>query len=175
MARPTTRTELLEAAEAEYRRLLEVVETVPLDRRTTPGACDHWSVKDLLAHLDAWHELFLGWEEIGRAGEVPEMPAPGLRWSDTPTLNARIHERTADDAWDDVVARLDGSHERVLAVIRSYDDDDLFTKRRFGWTGSTSVGSYAVSATSSHSAWATKLIRRWVHAGCPALAGSAHR
>ncbi|MEM9035924.1 MAG: ClbS/DfsB family four-helix bundle protein [Actinomycetota bacterium] len=167
MGRPTNRAELLDAAAAEYRRLLEVVDGLPADRREVPGACDRWSVKDLLAHLDAWHELFLGWESVGARGGRSEMPAPGVRWSETPELNARIHEQTADDPWDDVVARLDDSHRRVIAVIGGYDEAYLFTKRRFAWTGSTSVGSYAVSATSSHYAWASKLIRRWIRAGHP--------
>ena len=48
-----------------------------------------------------------------------------------------------------------------MTVIDAYDSDDLFTKRRYPWTRSTSVGAYIVSATSSHYAWASKLIRKW--------------
>jgi hypothetical protein len=60
-----------------------------------------------------------------------------------------------------VCTRLHHSYDQVRAVIESYDDDDLFTKRRYKWTGSTSVGSYAVSATSSHYDWARQLIRKF--------------
>lgn len=129
--------------------------------RELAGACEHWSVKDLLAHLDAWHELLLGWEKIGAKGEKPEMPVPGLSWKDTPILNDQIWQRTRDDSWDDVKKRLDRSYRAVRTVVASYEADDLFAKRRFVWTGSTSVGSYAVSATSSHYDWARKLIRRF--------------
>lgn len=45
-------------------------------------------------------------------------------------------------------------------MVAGYNDEDLFTKRRFPWTGSTSVGSFAVSATTSHYDWAAKLIRK---------------
>lgn len=160
MPRPTTRDELLTAATHEFDRLWQAVDAVSAADRLRPGACDSWSVKDLLAHLDAWHELFLGWEAEGAAGGTPAMPTPGLSWKDTPILNARIHARTVDDPWDAVVARLRDSHARVLAVVAAYGDD-LFVKRARPWTGSTSVGAYAVSATSSHYAWATKLIRAW--------------
>lgn len=159
--RPTTRAQLLEQAETEFTRVFDAVEAVPASHREIPGACEAWSVKDLLAHLDAWHGMFLSWEEAGSSGAKPEMPAPGFSWSDTPALNARLQQQTADDGWDDVVARLQRSHEAALGVISSYGNDDLFTKRRYAWTGSTSVGSYAVSATSSHYAWASKLIRAW--------------
>lgn len=49
--------------------------------------------------------------------------------------------------------------------MSDYSEDDLFTKRRFAWTGSTSVGSYVISATTSHYDWTRTLIRRFVRAG----------
>lgn len=159
MPRPQTRQQLLDAASVEFARLQETVAEVAVDRREKPGACEQWSVKDLLAHLDAWHEMFLGWEAEGKLGHQPDMPAPGRGWSETPLVNQAIYERTAGDAWDDVAERLEDSHRRVVEVIAAYDNDDLFTKKRYRWTGSTSVGSYATSATSSHYAWATRLIR----------------
>lgn len=164
VGRPASREQLLEAARTGFARLEDVVTAVAPEQREEPGACEAWSVKDLLAHLDAWHTMFLGWEAAGSAGEQVDMPATGYRWSDTPALNQAIHDRTADDAWGDVMARLRDSHRRVLDVIRAYSDDDLFTKKRYAWTGSTSVGSYAVSTTSSHYEWATKLIRKWAKA-----------
>lgn len=161
MGRPTTRSELLARIDSDYDALLDLVDTVDPADRERPGACVEWSVKDLLAHLDAWHELLLTWERAGRAGEQPEMPAAGFTWRQTPGLNEQIWHRTRHDGWDEVRARLDVSHARVRDVVASYADDDLFAKRRFAWTGSTSVGSYAVSATTSHYDWARKEIRRF--------------
>ncbi|MEM9710864.1 MAG: ClbS/DfsB family four-helix bundle protein [Actinomycetota bacterium] len=161
MSRPKDREELVERISSDFQRLVDEVDAVPTDLLEVPGVCDDWSVKDLLAHLDAWHELFLGWEEIGAGGGRPDMPAPGLTWRETPTLNEQIWERTRDDDLADVRARLDDSHRRIRAVVESYGDD-LFVKRRHAWTGSTSVGSYAVSATTSHYEWARSLIRRWM-------------
>ncbi len=57
--------------------------------------------------------------------------------------------------------RLVQSHAKAVAIISAYTDDQLFTKKFYPWTGSTSVGSYAISATSSHYSWAAKLIRKW--------------
>jgi len=161
MARPTTKTELIEAANTEFDRLRQAVANVEAQDRELPGACDDWSVKDLLAHLHAWHELALGWEAIGRTGEVPAVPAEGYTFAETPKLNAAIHKRTAQDRWDDVERRLRASHDAVLAAIDGYTNAELFTKKQFAWTRSTSVGAYFVSATSSHYAWASKLVRKW--------------
>jgi hypothetical protein len=159
MPRPINRDELLAAMTREYERLLAEIDPIKHEDRLIPGACESWSIKDVLAHLDAWHEMFLLWEQAGVAGQTIEMPAPGYTWKDTPALNAAIYERTRDDGYEDVVVRLANSHRRVQAVVAAYADDDLSTKRRYKWTGSTSVLSYAVSATSSHYDWARKLIR----------------
>lgn len=161
MGRPTSKQELLTAADSEFARLWDAVGLIDAGDRDRPGACETWSVKDLLAHLDAWHEMVLAWEEAGSAGETPEMPAPGHTWAQTPALNQAIFERFQHDPWDDVAERLHRSFDRVRDVIETYSDEDLFTKKRFSWTGSTSVGSYFVSASSSHYAWASKLIRTW--------------
>ena len=161
MGRPTCKTELLAAAEHEFGRLWTAVDSVQEADRELPGACEAWSVKDLLAHLHAWHEMAIGWEQAGSAGESPVIPAEGYTFAETPALNRAIYERTRNDDWGDVVARLRSTHATLLAVIDSYDDADLFTKRRYPWTRSTSVGAYMVSATSSHYAWASKLIRKW--------------
>ena len=160
MSRPTSREELLTRTAADFERLIEAVEEVDPERRLGPSDYPRGSIKDMLAHLHAWHEMFLEWERVGRRGVVPEMPAPGYGWRDTPALNMEIHERHKDDAWQTVLANLRDSHTRIRAVIESYGDEELFEKKRFAWTGSTSVGSYAVSATTSHYDWAGKHLRR---------------
>jgi hypothetical protein len=161
MARPTTKAELIAAAEHELDRLWAAVETVPPEAREVEGACEAWSVKDVLAHLHAWHLMVLEWHREGMSGGDPAIPAEGFTWADIPALNHQIHLRHRDDPWDDVVAALRRSHGDVMALVEAQDEADLFVKGRHAWTGATSVGAYLVSATSSHYAWASKLLRRW--------------
>ena len=161
MARPTNKGELLEAMAREYELLLTEIEAVDPGNREVPGACEEWSIKDILGHLYAWHEMFLQWEAAGAAGETIEMPAPGYTWKDTPALNEAIYQRMKDVSYEDNATNLAASHAKVSDVVSSYTDEDLSTKRRYKWTGSTSVLSYAVSATSSHYDWARNLIRKF--------------
>ncbi len=160
MSRPATRAELLERSVSEFETLLGLAESIPAERRPGPSDYPRGSVKDMLAHLDAWHRMFLEWERVGRTGNVAEMPAPGHTWKTTPALNMEIHERHAGDPWEEVIVSLRDSHTAVVTVIASYADDDLFEKQRYRWTGSTSVGSYAVSASTSHYEWAMRHLRR---------------
>jgi hypothetical protein len=111
MGRPTSKSELMPAAEQGFDRLWETVGAVSPSDRETPGACESWSVKDILAHLDAWHGMWLRWEQSGVRGEPTPMPAEGFTWAQTPDLNARIHADTAGDpsrSWSVEEVRIPG-------------------------------------------------------------------
>ena len=56
---------------------------------------------------------------------------------------------------------LDASHAEVQELIAAQSDPELFEKRRYRWTGTTSLGAYLVSSTSSHYDWALKKLRRY--------------
>jgi hypothetical protein len=152
---------LLKRMDADFEKLLRQVADLAPAARLEAGACDAWSVKDILAHLDAWHRMFLEWQRIGASGTMPDMPAPGYGWKETPALNEAIWQRTRNDEYEKVLAHLNESHAQVRAAIESYTDEALFEKGRYRWTGTTSIGSYAVSATTSHYDWATMLVRRF--------------
>ena len=70
---------------------------------------------------------------------------------------ARLSSTTDLDAAREL---LDESYRAVRELIQRHSDAELFEKRRYPWTGSTSLGAYLVSNTSSHYAWAIKLIRK---------------
>ncbi len=116
----------------------------------------------MLAHLHAWHTMYLRWYTEGMVGEKPEMPAPGYTWATTPALNAEIYTRYKDDSLAEVLRALQGSHHKVMEIIESHSDEELFTKKLYKWTGSTSLGSYTVSAMSSHYDWAIKHIKKFL-------------
>ena len=48
------------------------------------------------------------------------------------------------------------SHTAAVTLIGKFTNEELFTKAHFPWTGTTSLDSYCVSATSSHYEWAIK-------------------
>jgi hypothetical protein len=55
---------------------------------------------------------------------------------------------------------LRASHAEVMALIDGFTDEELFVKKYFPWTGTSSLGSYGVSATSSHYDWAMKKLKQ---------------
>jgi hypothetical protein len=51
------------------------------------------------------------------------------------------------------------SHKEVMALIESMNNEELFEKKHFSWTGTSSLGAYCISATASHYDWAIKKIK----------------
>ena len=97
---------------------------------------------------------------MGMAGEQPAMPAKGYTWKMTPDLNRWIWEHYQLTSLNKSKMLLGQSYEAVRQLIEQHTDEELFEKKRYPWTGSTSLGAYLISATSSHYDWALKLIRK---------------
>lgn len=164
MPRPTTRSQLLEAGEANFDKLLGFIDVLPLDLRERSYENDELNdrdrtIADVICHLHEWHLMMLDWYSVGMSGRKPAIPAEGITWQTLPILNHRIHAKYKGTRLDDALAMVRESHERVMELIGQHTDEELFTKKRYPWTGSTSLGAYLISATSSHYDWALKTLR----------------
>lgn len=162
MARPKNKEELVLQAAEGFKKLITLVETIPAEYHDTKKVFDKWTIKDILAHLLEWHIMLMVWYTIGKTGEKPEMPGKGFTWKELPKLNELIYQKYKDETLGDIFERLNKTHQKVTNIITAHSNEELFTKKLYPWTGSTSMGSYFTSATSSHYAWALKEIKKWI-------------
>ena len=93
-------------------------------------------------------------------GEKPAIPKEGYTFANTPKLNREIWESCQNISLDEALVLFQKSFEKVLSIIEKHTDEELFTKKKYKWTGSTSLGSYLISAASSHYDWALKLMKK---------------
>jgi len=164
MPRPTSKPDLLAAISQERGALEATLKTLTPEQMAEPGVMGEWSVKDVLAHLVEWEQMVLAWYQAGLRGDIPEMPAPGYKWNQTPQLNQAIYEKHRDRPLDEVMEQFHESHREILEVIRGLSNEELFTAGRYAWTRKNTMGTYFVSATSSHYLWARKEIRKGLKA-----------
>ena len=164
MPRPKTKSELLTASNAGYETLNARVDALTNAQQTAPFPFDHRdkNIRDVLAHLHEWHMMMGSWYETGMAGSKPDMPAKGYTRKMTSELNAEIWKKYQNISLKKIRNKLGGSHDTLRQIINSHSNAELFTKRYYSWTGTTSLGSYLASATSSHYDWALKLLRRFI-------------
>ena len=162
MSRPTTKADLLQQSTAQFHQLMGFVNALPEDQKYEdfPRGTLNRNICDVLAHLHHWHLLFLKWYRVGMAGEKPDMPAPGYTWRTTTELNKAIQQKYRNSRLTDIQSALTNSFQEMYRIMEHHTDEELFEKKRYHWTGTTSLGAYLVSAPSSHYNWALNLIKR---------------
>lgn len=171
MARPQHKDELQQAAATQFAKLRGLIDAASEEERSAPFDYGqgfskkeaHWerdqNLRDVLIHLYEWHRLLLNWVAANQSGRAaPFLPEP-YNWRNYGEMNVefwRAHQKTpVDEAW----LLVQDSHEQVMQLIAGLSNEELFEKAHFSWTGTTSLGSYCVSATSSHYDWACKKLR----------------
>jgi hypothetical protein len=159
----TSRRELIEKIEREHGAFLDLAASIPRARYQEEGVWgDAWTVKDLLAHLTEWEQMFLSWYRAGLGGEDPDLPAPGFKWNQTPELNRAIWRKHHAQPVKRVLADFEVSYREILSVARDFSPEELLTPGYFAWTKQTPLSTYLAANTSSHYHTATKYLKRWL-------------
>ncbi|SOE20893.1 hypothetical protein SAMN06298216_1370 [Spirosomataceae bacterium TFI 002] len=162
MSRPKNKTELLELGKANFEKLIAFVDSLSDDEQGLdfpPGTLNR-NIRDVLMHLHHWHLMMEDWYTQGKVGEKPIIPAKGYTWKTLPSLNNWIREKYKEVSLYEAKLSLKISFNQIREIITSISDPDLFEKKKYAWTGTTSMGAYFISATSSHYDWALKLIKK---------------
>ncbi|CAH0528764.1 ClbS/DfsB family four-helix bundle protein [Vibrio hippocampi] len=174
MARPKTKEELIYQANENFIKLFQYIDSMSEDVLDTEfdfssdkGKKElHWTrdrnLRDVLIHLYEWHKLLIKWANSNISGQKASFLPEPYNWKTYGQMNIEFwkkHQKTELLAAKDLVHE---SHEAALKLARSFTNEELFTKQYFDWTGTTTLGSYCVSAMPSHYDWALKKLRAHV-------------
>lgn len=162
MAVPKTKIELLQQSQDNYKKLIDLIASLTQEQQQSefPEGTLNRNIRDVLAHLHHWHLMMLGWYKVGMKGDKPDMPAKGYTWRTTPDLNRAIWEKYKNAELGKITTAFKKSHFQVQEIIQRHSNKELFEKKRYKWTGSSSLGTYFRANTSSHYNWAYKLIKK---------------
>lgn len=161
MARATTKEELLQAGNDNFNKLFVLINSMTEEEQAGvfPFEDRDRNIRDVLIHLYEWHQLLTHWINHNQAGKaVSFLPEP-YNWKTYPEMNVGFWKKHQTTPYDESIKLLNDSHAEVMRLIKSFTNEELFAKKYFSWTGTTSLGSYCVSATSSHYDWAMKKIK----------------
>lgn len=171
MARPTTKKEMIEAANTNFTKLQKFIGSMSEESLNTEFDFTddlkkkeaHWkrdkNLRDVLTHLYEWHQLLLNWIKANTAGNKSAFLPKPYTWKTYSELNIKFWKKHRKTQLEDSMEMLNLSHESVIELTQKFSNKELFTKQYFDWTGSTTLGSYCVSTMSSHYDWALKKLR----------------
>lgn len=174
MPRPTTKTALVESSESGFQKLQKLIASLSEQEQESDFSFDteflahqkeaHWqrdkNLRDILVHLYERHQLLLSWIKANQKGNSqPFLPPPYTRktYGEMNRALRKKHQKTSLQTTKEL---LEKSHSQVLNLIETFSEEELFTKAYFSWTGTTSLGAYCISATSSHYDWAIKKLKK---------------
>jgi hypothetical protein len=166
MPRATSKAELLAAANAQYEKLWKLLDSMTEAEQTAAFLFEDRdkNLRDILIHLYEWHNLLLNCVKANaNGGAKPFLPEP-YNWRTYPQMNVGFWEKHQSTPCETAKSLFCESHQKVTALIERFSDEALFTKKRFPWTGASTLGSYCVSATASHYDCAMKKIKRHIKA-----------
>lgn len=171
MARPTTKEDLIISVKENYEKLNELISKLSEKELNTPFdfSADekkkeaHWkrdkNLRDILIHLYEWHMLILNWVNSNQNGEEkPFIPKP-YNWKTYGDMNVEFWKKHQNTPLEEAKKMINKSHKDVLVLAEKFSNDELFSKNIFKWVGGSTLGSYFVSATSSHYDWAIKKLK----------------
>ncbi len=171
MARPKTKEELLEVSKSNFEKLWQLIDSLSENEFNTEFDFSkdekkkeaHWSrdknIRDILVHLYEWHQLALNWINKNIAGEKASFLPEPYTFKNYADMNVGFWKKHQNTPYEKSIEMVKASHDELMKVIDGFTNEELFTKKYYDWTGTTSVGSYLVSATSSHYDWAMKKIK----------------
>lgn len=165
MPRPTTKQDLIFTANGQFDKLWKLIDSMPDEEQNAEFLFEDRdrNLRDILVHLYEWHRLLLNWVNANQNGEQkPFLPLP-YNWKTYGVMNVEViwkkHQLTP---YCDSKEMLKKSHDEVMKLIETFSDDELFVKKYFSWTGTSNLGTYCISTTSSHYDWAMKKIKQHI-------------
>lgn len=171
MPRPTTKNDLMTAAKENYEKLNLLISKMTDEELNTPFDFSkdekkkeaHWkrdkNLRDILIHLYEWHQLILNWVHSNQNGEEkPFLPEP-YNWKTYGDMNVEFWKKHQNTSLEDASKMFHKSHIDVLTLAETFTNEELFSKDFYKWVGGSTLGSYFVSATSSHYDWAIKKLK----------------
>jgi hypothetical protein len=174
MPRATTKADLIKAANEQIDKMYKLIETMTQQQQIATFNFDeeslgkeaHWirdkNIRDVLIHLYEWHQLLLDWVASNTQGEEkPFLPSP-YNWKTYGEMNIGFWEKHQSTSYDKAKEMVKDSHKKVVSLIEKFTDKELFEKKHFKWTGTSSLGQYCISTTASHYDWAMNKIKKHI-------------
>ncbi|MEZ4590764.1 MAG: ClbS/DfsB family four-helix bundle protein [Chloroflexota bacterium] len=123
--------ELIDWLKEEQRQFQALLDEIGPARMTLPGVAAHWSMKDLLAHLNGWHPTLIAPLQAALRGEPkPPPPWPASLKTDA-EINAWIEEQNRERPLSEILAETQHHFQQLLACLQALPDDTPVVEKAY--------------------------------------------
>src|SRR5260370_37345932 len=123
MAEQMDKASILNELRSKYAALEAILAPLDEAQLTTPGVIGDWSIKDILAHITAWHHRLLARLHAARHNEEPTISGPNSE-EEMDRLNEQFYKANKSRRLADVLGDFRSSYLRILgALSRTYGEE----------------------------------------------------
>lgn len=153
------KTDLIEALETSHEKMLTLLEGIPTDTLSKPGAIGDWSVKDMLSHLLIWEAETIKLLYAMKFHHKPDT-AHFKTISDDEQNKIwyeQFKDRPYERVWNDYTAIRDQLIERINEI----KETDINNTSLFPWLKDHSLAGLIQSYILDHEAEHTQALISW--------------
>ncbi|HEX6480382.1 MAG TPA: ClbS/DfsB family four-helix bundle protein [Ktedonobacteraceae bacterium] len=159
------KAQLLEEMSNGYITLENILAPLNRAQMTTPGVNGDWSIKDILAHLNAWQGYLVIRLQAAARDEAPAVQGVISDEDEGNTvdrLNADFYEESKSRSLDEVLAEFRATYRQIVEAVQALSDEDLFERKRFSWTKGNALWELVPGDTYEHYQEHIGSIREWL-------------
>jgi hypothetical protein len=163
MAIPTNKTELLNAINDNYNKLVNELNTIPIEYTTIAELEGHakntyMSINNLVAYLVGWGQLVLKWHTNKSKGHEVHFPDIGFKWNELGRLAQKYYKDYEAYNFSQLNKMLKETTEEILNIIEQKSNKELYGQ---AWYEQWTLGKMIQLNTSSPFKNAKDRIRKW--------------
>ena len=125
------KTEFVAILRDERVRFEELLTAVGSARMATAGVSGHWSVKDIVAHVEAYERALVTWLQEAQAGRVYVDPL--LDRPDLDVRNAAVYEANRSQEAAEILQTFRQTWDELVAQVELLTEEELTDAGRSAW------------------------------------------
>jgi hypothetical protein len=150
MSTQMDKTRLLHEIRTGYAALEEILAPLDETRMTTFGVSGDWSIKDILAHITAWHRYLLDRLQAAARNESPSVYITGLDDEEVDRLNEQFYQENKSRALDEVMTDFRSTYLQIVEAVQAMQEEDLTDAQRFSWARGIPLWRFVAGDTYEH-------------------------
>ncbi len=161
MTEQMDKDQILEEMHTNYAALEEILAPLDDTRMTTEGIIANWSIKDILAHIAAWHHRLLTWLHAAIRNEEPTISGPDSV-EEMDALNLQFYEENKSRPLDEVLTDFRTTYLQITDIVQAMPEDNLTNPQRFSWAQGRPLLLLVAGDTYEHYQEHIKQIQEWL-------------
>src|SRR5262249_13975729 len=124
MAQQVTKASILTQLRASYTALEELLASLDQKDYMIQGVIPGWSTKDILAHINSWHQRILSILNAAMRNQEPSLAGPDSV-EELDKLNAEFYQENKSIPLNQVLADFHTSYQQIFDITQALPEDNL--------------------------------------------------